>query len=126
MRLAFLSLLLFSFCAAAAPKQRPWVDADVVKVDESEVKVEQDLYRSSAPIGSVGQPLPTGSETHRKKIFTYEFKTDQHTYRAKVEKKPIDGVQAGGKTRIAVEKEFLYIEMPGGKERKLELVKTEQ
>ena len=125
MRLAFLSLLLLPLCVQGAPKQRPWENAEVVKVDETEVQVEQDLYRSSAPIGSVGQPLPTGSETHRKKVYTYEFKTDQHHYQAKVEKKPIEGVQAKDKVRIAVQKDVLYIEMPDGKERKLDLVKPD-
>jgi hypothetical protein len=125
MRKVLLGLLLVCICTWAAPKERPWQDAQVVKVEQSEVAVEQDIYRSSAPSGSVGTPLPTGSETHRKKIFTYDFKTDQHHYLAKVEKKPLDGIQEGSKVRIYVQKDVLAIEMPGGKERKLELTKTD-
>ena len=121
-------LILFALlclCLPAVSKERPWQDAQVVKVEQSEVAVEQDLYRNSAPSGSVGTPLPTGTETHRKKIFTYEFKTDQHRYLATVEKKPIEGVQQGSKVRIFAKKDELFLEMPNGKERRLDLTKTE-
>jgi hypothetical protein len=118
-------LTLLCFSRPALSKERPWQDAQVVKVEQSEVAVEQDLFRSSAPSGAVGTPLPTGTETHRKKIFTYEFKTDQHRYVATVEKKPIEGVQQGSKVRIFAKKDELFLEMPNGKERRLDLTKTE-
>jgi hypothetical protein len=118
------SFLMLCMLAWAAPKQRPWQDAQVVKVVQSEVVVEETLYRNSAPVGSPGQPVPSGTEKRRTKIITYEFKTDQHSYETRVEKKPIEGIQEGGKVRIAVQKDVLYLQMPDGKERKLELVKT--
>ena len=116
---------MLGLVAWAGPKQRPWEDAQVVKVEQTEVEVQEDIFRSSAPSGSVGQPLPTGEERRRKKVFTYEFKTDQHRYVAKVEKKPLEGVQEGAKLRIAVQKDVLYVQAPDGKERKLDLVKTD-
>jgi len=125
MRPILLSLLLVGLTLSATAKQRSWQDAQVLKIEQSEVEIEEDLYRSSAPSGSVGQPLPTGAEKRRKKIYTYEFKTDQHRYVAKVEKKPLEGVQEGGKIQVAAQKDELFVLMPYGKERKLELVKTD-
>ncbi len=125
MRILIPILLVAAAGLSATAKERPWQDAQVVKVEQSEIQIEQDLFRSSAPSGAVGQPLPTGTETRKKKIFTYQFKTDQGSYTAKVEKKPVEGIEQGAKARIAVQKDVLYVEMPGGKERKLELVKPE-
>jgi hypothetical protein len=125
MKILYAIVILAGLGSWAAAKERPWQDAQVVKVEQSEIQVEQDVFRSSAPSGSVGQPLPTGTETHRKKVFTYQFKTDKGNYTGKIEKKPLEGVEQGGKARIAVQKDVLYVEMPGGKERKLELVKPD-
>ena len=97
----------------------------MVKVEQTEIEVEEDIYRSSAPSGSVGQPLPTGAEKRRKKIFNAHPETAPHCYVAKVEKKPVEGVQEGAKIQIAVQKDELYVQVPGRKERKLELVKSE-
>src|SRR5258706_13919210 len=108
----------------AGTKQRPWQDAKVTKVEQREVEHEEAEFRSSAPIGQVGQPLETGTSKRKTKVFTYEFTAGGKVYAAQVEKKPVEGLEKGAAVKIAVQKEAIYIQIGEAKERKLDLLKT--
>jgi hypothetical protein len=125
MKQALLVSMLCSIVLWAGPKQRPWQDAQVTKVEQSEVEREETEYRSSAPIGQVGQPMETGTKKRKTKIFTYEFTAGGKVYVAQVEKKPVEGLEKGATVKIAVQKEAIYIQTGEAKERKLDLLKTQ-
>jgi len=125
MKQALLVSMLCCIGLSAGPKQRPWQDAQVTKVEQREVEHEETEYRSSAPIGQVGQPLETGTKKRTTKIFIYEFTAGGKVYVAQAEKKPVEGLEKGATVKIAVQKETIYVQAGEAKERKLELLKTQ-
>jgi len=125
MKQALLVSMIWCIGLWAGPKQRPWQDAQITKVEQREVEHEETEYRSSAPIGRAGQPMETGTKKRMTKIFTYEFTAGGKVYVAEVEKKPIEGLEKGATVKIAVQKETIYVQAADAKERKLDLVKTQ-
>jgi len=104
------------------PKQRPWQDAQVTKVEQREVEHEETEFRSSAPIGTGGQPLEGGINKRKTKLFTYEFTAGGKVYLAQVEKKHVEGLEKGAAVKIAVQKDAVYVQAGDAKERKLDLL----
>lgn len=120
-----MAAVLLCLCLPAAPKQRNWQDAKVVKVEQSEIEVESQLYRSSAPSGQVGVPLDTGTRKRTVKVWTYRFKTADKVYAGTAEKKPLEGVREGDTVKVASQRGFLYVLPADGKERRLSTFKSE-
>jgi len=109
----------------AGPKQRNWQDAKVAKVEQTEIEVENQLYRSSAPSGQAGVPLDTGSERRKIKTWTYQFKTADKVLVGTSEKKPLEGVKEGDDVKVVSQRGFLYVLPADGKERKLSSVSSQ-
>ena len=114
---------LLCFGTAIQAKERKWISAELVSVNETQVETEDTLYRSSQVNNSVSTPpLVTGAEKRIKKIYTYSFKTDEKKYEGVVEKKPVEGLTKGMKVQIVVQRGWVIVQMPDGKEKKLDLV----
>jgi hypothetical protein len=125
MRLVSLvSLLLFASLIAGA-KDRPWQDAKLTKVEVSEMQVQNEQFRSSAPSGQAGVPLSSGGDTRTVKTYTYRFQAEGKNYAGTVDKKPLEGVKEGDTVKVFSQRGFLYVLPPDGKERKLNSIKAD-
>ena len=124
MRLAVLLSLFVCLAVWAAPKRRPWQDAELVKVEQSVIETEAPVFSQSISTGTY-PATTTGVDKRRTKVWTYAFKTTGYLYVGKVTGKPLKSVKEGDRVRVAVQRGELYIMPSGGKEQKLELLKSE-
>ena len=118
--------ILFLVPATGLPglaKERSWLSAELVKINETQTESEEELYKSSQPNNTSSAPLASaGTEKHTKKIYTYVFKVADKEYKGRVEKKPIPGLTAGSKLNIVVQRGWLIVQMPDGKEKKMDFL----
>ena len=109
--------------ALAQAKDRKWIPAEVSEVKETQVESETALYRSSQPSGTMSAPpLPAGSEKRKKMVYNYVFKTEAKQIEGVVEKKPVEGLTKGLKVQIFVQRGWIIVQMPDGKEKRMDLV----
>jgi len=93
----------------------------VAKVEQSEIELENQIYRSSAPSGQAGVPVDTGTEKRKVKVWTYQFKTADKVYTGTAEKKPLEGVKEGDAVKVVSQR----VLTADGKERRLSTVSSQ-
>jgi len=110
-------------CIGTQAKERKWIPAEVVGVTEAQVETENALYRSSQPNNvTTAPPLVSGAEKRTKKVYTYSFKTADKQYEGISEKKPVEGLSSGMKVQVVIQRGWVIVQMPDGKEKRLDLV----
>ncbi len=121
-RLSAATLLLYSAIPLAA-KERKWLPAEVASIKETQVEMEEMLYKSSQPNNSMDGPLRSaGVERQSKKVYTYVFTTSATQLSGRAEKKPLEGLAEGMKVDIFRQRGWLLIRMPDGKEKRLDFI----
>jgi len=121
-RLSAATLLLCSALPIAA-KERKWVPAEVASIKETQVEIEEMLYKSSQPNNTMDGPLRSaGVEKRSKKVYTYTFKTSETVLSGRAEKKPLEGLAEGMKVDVVRQRGWLVIRMPDGEEKRLDFI----
>jgi hypothetical protein len=122
-RMLFVVMAILCSGASTQAKERKWISAELVSVKETQVETEDTLYRSSQPNNTMSAPpLASGAEKRTKKVYTYSFKTSENKYDGIAEKKPVVGLSEGMKVQIVIQRGWVIVQMPDGKEKKLDLV----
>lgn len=95
-----------------------------MKIEQSVIETETPVFSHSVSTGTY-PATTTGVDKRRTKVWTYAFKTADHLFVGKATRKPLKNVKEGDRIRVAVQRGELYIIASGGKEQRLELLKSE-
>ncbi len=104
-------------------RERNWISVEVARLEETQVEKEDLSYKSSQPNSRFDPSLrPAEVEKHVKRIYTYTFRTGEKQYVGRCEKKPVQGLGQGMRVGIIVQRGWLIIHMPDGKEKRIDFL----
>jgi hypothetical protein len=123
MKIRILAAVLACLAVPVQARERNWIPAEIASIKETRVDTEDLSYKSSQPNNTMNGPLrPAGVEKSTRKFYTYVFKAGDKQYSGRAEKRSVQGLAEGMKVKIAVHRGWLLIQMPDGKEKRIDFV----